>query len=153
MELGLGRVSSPTNKLVKDYQEIIRVKDVVLKEDSSTRNPTFILELEEIEKVSDISNINYLHWFQTGRYYFVTDIRFLKGKLIEIDCRCDVLMTFRTDILESVQYTARSGNKYSTLLADDYYTVLNNYNINYSKIADTPIPEGNYHWVLTTATS
>lgn len=153
MEIGLGHISSPPNKIVKDYREEIRVSNVVLKIDTSVRNPVFILDLDEIEKVSDISNINYLHWFQTGRYYYVTDIRFLRGRLVELACRCDVLYTFRDDILNSTQFCVRSGNKFTSLLPDENYQILNEYNTISHHIADCTLPTGSRHWVLQTATS
>lgn len=155
MELGLGYITNNKNALNKDYHEKIRVTGVVLKENTSTTNPTFIVNLDsyDVEKISDMGTINYLHWFQTGRYYFVEDINYLRGSLVELTCHVDVLYTFKDDILDSSLYCVRSGNRYSPLIPDDNYTILNNYNCKASKICDTPYPEGSKNWLLVTATS
>lgn len=154
MNLGLGYITNATNCLYKDYTELFRIENVDLKENTSIENPVFRLNMQgNISKVSDITRLNYLHWFQSGRYYFIDDIKFLRGKAVEISCRVDVLYSFREDIKESKQFTERCGNKHTNLIPDEHYNVLNNTNIKCTKLADTVFPEGTRHWVLQTATS
>ncbi len=44
-------------------------------------------------------NINYCYVAELGRYYFISDITLESGNAMIIHCECDVLMSFRDDIL------------------------------------------------------
>lgn len=119
MDISIGYVKNTPKVVNKTYTEVKRISNVKLKEETSVLNPTFILLLSDIDKVSDISNINYLHWFQSGRYYFVEDIVF-NGTLISISCKCDVLKSFSKDITASKNIVERCQevSKRSNLIAD-----------------------------------
>lgn len=65
-------------------------KDVRLKETTDVLNPTFIFNQ------SGHDGQNYIWAF--GRYYWVTDIKYLANELMSIDCRIDPLGSYRGHI-------------------------------------------------------
>ena len=71
-------------------------KDVRLKETTDVLNPTFIFNQ------SGHDGQNYLWAF--GRYYWVTDIKYLANELMSIDCRIDPLGSYRGHIRNTSAY-------------------------------------------------
>ena len=64
-----------------------------LRGESSVINPTFMIE------TSNPSSYNYCYISEFGRYYFITNITSVRNGLWKINCSVDVLMSFKTDIL------------------------------------------------------
>lgn len=81
-----------------------------LKEATSILNPTFILSFNP-------QNYNYVTVNTWGRYYFIDDIRYL-GAVWEIDCSCDELATFKSDISNYTCFIERSASSYDSLVND-----------------------------------
>ena len=71
-------------------------KDVRLKETTDVLNPTFIFNQ------SGHDGQNYVWAF--GRYYWVTDIKYLANELMSIDCRIDPLGSYRGHIRNTQAY-------------------------------------------------
>ena len=63
---------------------------VSLKAATSYENPTFILNY------SGTFEYNYMQW--GSWYYFVTSVTQLRNDLLEINCKLDVLATFKSEI-------------------------------------------------------
>ena len=82
--------------------------EIKLKAETSILKPTIILYSEENIK----SNYAYIEEF--GRYYFIENIVVFPNKIYHIDLECDVLMSFKDDILNSYAYIeqATETNKY-----------------------------------------
>lgn len=103
--------------------------------------------LTPIVEVSGMSNFiplyNYAYISEFKRYYFIEDIRYEIGVWL-ISMRCDVLASFRTDILNSTQYVLRSTTDYDTTIADSLYlTKLDTKANEFSLIAYTNAQYGN----------
>lgn len=64
-----------------------------LRNESSVINPSFIIEHE------NPSGFNYCYISDFGRYYFITNITAVRTGIWKIDCSVDVLMSFKTQIL------------------------------------------------------
>ena len=91
-----------------------------LRNESSVINPSFIIEHE------NPSGFNYCYIADFGRYYFITNITSIRAGIWKIDCSVDVLMSFKTDILnldvivsdlsvgESPTETYMQGEQWST---------------------------------------
>lgn len=111
-------------------------------------NPTLIV------KSNSVISSNYLYISNFNRYYFIVNKNLDKAGLAIISCECDVLMSFKTNILNSVQLVVRSED-------------LNNKNVKNSRIVDklrpvsAPAPVGqvqvtdantvtNEYYILTT---
>ena len=81
----------------------------VLKEETSLRNPSFIL-------ADPMPQITYVQAF--GTYYFVTDIINMDAHRAEVACSLDVLATYRSSILSYTAFVERSASNYDIYMRD-----------------------------------
>lgn len=84
-------------------------------------NPTLIV------KSNNVINSNYLYITNFKRFYFIVNKNLDKSGITVINCECDVLMSFKNDILNSTQLVIRSADT-------------SNEKVKNSKIADTLRP-------------
>ena len=89
-----------------------------LKEDTSVLNPVFILDMTD-------ASINYVSWVIGGitRYYFVTDVVYLRNTTIEVHCKSDPMATFKAAIGASSQYVTRAASASNNYIVDNLYPV------------------------------
>lgn len=64
-----------------------------LRDESSVINPSFLIQH------ANPTGYNYCYISEFGRYYFITDIVSVRTNLWRINCTVDVLMSFKTQIL------------------------------------------------------
>ena len=83
-----------------------------LREETSIMTPTV-----EIAVASISSNYAYITDF--GRYYFITDIVSVRNGLWRVSFKCDVLETYKSQILENEATLARQENLHNLYLKDD----------------------------------
>lgn len=79
---------------------------VALKDDTSIISPTF-------DCVNMPSNVNYIYVQDWGRYYFVRNVMRVAASRLLVECECDVLATYKSNIgslYADVEYTASSSN-------------------------------------------
>lgn len=86
-----------------------------LKNSSDILNPTLVLTGE------NLSTYNYFYIPSFGRYYFVTDIRVLRTNLWEIDGKCDVLESYKTQIRQQRGVIKRQEKEYDMYLNDTMF--------------------------------
>lgn len=91
--------------------------EVALKDATSIENPTFILSGNEFE-------YNYVK--ALGHYYFISDLRSVRHNVIEIDCKQDVLATYKNEILVTNAYVLRSASDFNGEVVDNLYPVVAN---------------------------
>ena len=91
-----------------------------LKEPCSIMNPT--ISIERLSGDASPSSYTYAYINKFGRYYFITDWRWVDG-LWEVDMRVDVLASFKTEIGASSQYILRhaSSTDYNEYVTDTMY--------------------------------
>ena len=91
-----------------------------VKEPTNIISPVFTMKYNPI-----VYNSNYLYCSTTSRYYSYTDsdIRLLSGGRMSISARCDVLYTFRNEILSSSAWVNVSDGAPEL---DDNYNMLHN---------------------------
>lgn len=91
-----------------------------LRDSSDIRNPTI-----KVNTNDNIIGYNYCYIPKFNRYYFITDITIVRTGIYDITLKCDVLMSFRNEILESYAIinstTTDKTNKY---LSSDIYKSL-----------------------------
>ena len=102
-----------TNTINKTLVFIIDI-DVKFKEEVNIYSPSIML------KYDDLIDFNYLYIDKFKRYYFIEDVEVFPNKIYKLTLKCDVLMSFKDDILNSY------GNITSQTNYNDYY------NFNYS---------------------
>lgn len=95
MEAILYKNLSENNVIGKALQEIERF-NLYFKDLVNLNNPSLRLEL-------DIKNKDYLYLYLTeiDKYYFVTRVTHVNNNLYDFDCECDVLETYKDEILNS----------------------------------------------------
>ena len=96
------KAHNSTERITTDGQDI----NGVLKDESSIVNP--VVKMRQSSISNNITQYSYAYIPEFGRYYFVTDKRFIDG-LWELHMHCDVLATWRSQIGSSSQYIMRSG--------------------------------------------
>jgi hypothetical protein len=98
-----------TNNTINKDTEFIKSIECKLKDKEDLSNITLILS----EMIQD--GIDYLYSEKLKRYYFIKKV-LNKGKLWYIECECDLLETYKEDILASKGYITiqeHSFNKYN----------------------------------------
>ena len=105
----LYNTSSDKRRLYKGGLDnaVKQYNNVHLKENTSLVNPTFILSRVSIVS-GVIQQFNYLYCPNFKRYYFVKDVKYGIGGMLEIECRVDVLTSFKDDIIEHEAYIERA---------------------------------------------
>lgn len=84
-------------------------------------NPVFRVQLDYVP------TFNYCYIDSFNRYYYITNIKCIINNLYEISCDIDVLMTYKSYILNSTQYVSRQEKEYNEFLIDDMVTFKSDY--------------------------
>ena len=102
-----------TNTLNKNITFVEDI-DIKFKEEVNIFKPVITIRYDQL------INFNYMYIPEFTRYYFVESVTSYPNKIYTITLKCDVLMSFKDDILNS------EGNITSKTNYNDYY------NFNYS---------------------
>ena len=86
-------------------------------------NPTFIIGTDP-DTMEQIKSSNYLYVERWKRYYFIDDYIFETGSRLIIKCHCDVLYTFKDDILNTTCTVDRNEKKCNGYIIDTEFTKL-----------------------------
>lgn len=111
MELNLYVVNDSDNVINKVLTNKVTI-NISLKRDVDISSPSLILLDGDGINYSDF---NYAEISELGRFYFVNNVQRLNHKMIQVDLVCDVLETYKADVLAS---TARFNRAIKT---GDYY--------------------------------
>ena len=90
-------------------------KTGTLKNNTSITNPTILLQLSDYD---NIRQTNYCFIPDFNRYFYIDDIRIM-NTLVEVSMTCDVLETYKEDILNSTQLVARQEKKKNLSIIDN----------------------------------
>lgn len=140
--------SAEKNRLDKStYLTNALETEALLKENCGMLTPTLIMS-------ANITNKNYVYIPLFSRYYFINNISRLDNNRIEILCSCDVLMSFKNDILKLNVIATRSSNKYNQYLTDKAIAIENDYFPIVRRISDglfqsNTLTDGDYTFALT----
>lgn len=100
--VNIGKVTKKYNSTYRPTTELNQTYEVVLKDSSSDYTPTFVLYNPD-----NTWDYNYLEW--SGWYYYITNVIRDKNHMITITCALDYLATFKSNIINSVQYVLYDG--------------------------------------------
>lgn len=92
-------------------------RNLTLKNGSSIITPTFLVAGESF-------NYNYCSF--NGRYYWITDITSVRNELWEVQCRVDVLASWKNEILNSKAFVKYSSSDTNQNIKDGRNVVTNN---------------------------
>lgn len=126
MTISLYENSSDNRVVNKELGFQLDVINVTLKQPTSIIQPSFIFSFGAIAEVNEYTRFNYLYCKEFDRYYYITNMSFLQGKMIQFDCKVDVLMSFKNSILDTTQYIARQEYQRNDYIADEEFNFQGN---------------------------
>lgn len=97
MLLILYSTKSGANVINKTLENPINV-DIIARSDFDIINPQ--LKLSKISGV-DFKDYNYCHIPDLNRYYFINSVSAMNADIFSFECECDVLESYKVDILAS----------------------------------------------------
>ena len=111
-------VSKP--EITGDDAKPVLTVSAILKDGSSIIDPVLRVATSDMSQFRDT---NYCRIAQFNRFYFIQNISYLNGNIVEIACHVDVLTTYRKDIRQSMQLVSRQEHKRDKMLVDSNYVV------------------------------
>lgn len=95
------------NRVINKTLELLKSKNVVLKDNVNISSPTFILKYDK----SLFENMNYCYISEFKRYYYITNKECLDSIRYSITLSCDVLMSFKDSFINTSMLINRTSNK------------------------------------------
>lgn len=122
-------------------------------EDTSIENPT--MQIHNVyNNLLSVMDENYVYVRDFGRYYFVDDIIYRNGGIVDIQMSIDPLYSFHKDIEEADLFCIRCADKkyYNPNIPDNLMNIYAKKYITASNIGTIPrAKEGDYSIILTTS--
>ena len=107
--------------LSKNLTELMTVSGV-LRDTTSLQSPSIILN----RNISDLINCNYVFIEDFNRYYYVNNITSVKQNLTQLDLSCDVLMSFKDDILKQTAIIKKQQENWNLYIDDGSFSAQQN---------------------------
>lgn len=102
VSLELYKVTNQTNELNKTLQNPVVI------------NGVFRSEIDAIDVIVEIEtnsyDFNYVYIQSLGKYYFLTNLIHVNAKIVRLELHCDVLMTYKQDIMASYGLVTQGNN-------------------------------------------
>lgn len=125
LKLALYQTNTSNTRIDKSVGHLHTYTDIVLKDNTSIVNPTIKLRASDVNVLKG----NYCYIPKFKRFYYITDIRNLGGwyfdeqqqldmYLWELDLKCDVLMSFRKQIIKHSVIFKKSESNWNLYLND-----------------------------------
>lgn len=128
IEIDLLKTKDENAKLNKTTQEIARVSGTII-DGCSILTPSV-----RVRNVVNIRDCNYIYIPSLKRYYFVDDLFFDSNTTTVLKLKVDVLMSHKSEILNTEQIVTRQENNYNLYLNDTMYKVYNKDRITLKKL-------------------
>lgn len=134
MTITVGYYTGEKNYAKKKYTAEHKYTNCVLKDNTSVRHPTILIQTS----ASGVKNLvasshpcNYMYIPDFGRYYYIQDIRSIRGHLVEIDAISDPLKSFWSQIKQNIGYVDQTATtaKRSKYLDDGSFRAYSTPNI------------------------
>lgn len=104
MDIKLKRSLDSANTINKKFSDEILFTECKLKSDTEIINPTILIQS------NTFLNYNYAEIPEFNRSYFINNITLFPRGLYELELKCDVLESFKTDILNSKAWITQNTN-------------------------------------------
>ena len=118
LTLELYKVTNQPNELTKTLNNAVVV------------NGSFRSEIDSMDVIVEIESntydFNYVHIPSLNKYYFLQNLVHVNAKIIRMQLHCDVLMTYKTDILASYGLVIQGGTinpYYSSIESESRQTI------------------------------
>lgn len=127
--------------LLNNYSEPHRIVKYNFLELYASVSGTFRDSVSVIEPVFEVfldkyPTVNYVYINTLNRYYFVDDIILVRTGLYRFICHCDVLMSFRKDILELDVFVTRQEFNFNKYIPDEKMPIENVFLYDYSNVGE-----------------
>lgn len=116
--LELYKVTNQPNELTKTLNNAVVI------------NGSFRSEIDSMDVIVEIESntyeFNYVHIPSLNKYYFLQNLVHVNAKIIRMQLHCDVLMTYKTDILASYGLVIQGGSinpYYSSIESETRQTI------------------------------
>ena len=106
MEIKLYKTNDD-NRVINKTLDLLKTKNVILKDNVNISSPTFILKYEK----SLFENMNYCYISEFKRYYYIVNKECLDSEHYKITLSCDVLMSFKDSFINTPMLINRTSNK------------------------------------------
>lgn len=106
MSIFLYQNKSPENQVNKTLTNALELKGT-LRENCNIINPILTIQNDDMS----ILNYNYVYIPLFKRYYYINNMSTIVNKLYQIECKVDVLMSFKNDIKNLECIVIRQANK------------------------------------------
>ena len=93
-----------------------------LKNGTSIVDPVILFECD----LKKITNCNYMTISEFSRSYFITDMKSIRNGLVEISAHCDVLSSFKDEILTNDAIILRQEYNWNLYVDDGVFTTYQN---------------------------
>ena len=120
MELNLYKCSDGDNVINKTLTEKLTI-NITLKRDVNITAPQIILINDN---VAFFNQYNYAEIPELGRFYFIDSVTSLNNKMESLALRCDVLETYKADVLASKARFMRGLKTGDYIAANIDYSVI-----------------------------
>ncbi len=114
--IDLYNVSDDNEKVNKTLGTAKEFTNCSIKEQTDITNITL-----RIQTTDNLSAYNYVYVSEYGRYYYIERIETTPTGLWVLSCRCDVLMSFKSQILDLRGTVTRSESLFNMYLMDERY--------------------------------
>lgn len=117
MQVTFYKNSSPKIQVSKNISQVAQ-KECQAQEPFNISNNELLLGIDE-----NIADCNYCYNAKTRRYYFINSITMLDGERMRVTCTCDVLMSFKNQLLNNGGIVSKQSEKANYYLNDSNYTI------------------------------
>lgn len=108
-------INESNNNVLNKKITLISEDNILLKYDVDVYKP-----IVKIKKPL-LNNCNYVYIEDFKRYYYITNKKSINTDVIELSLKCDVLMSFKNDILNSKGLIIKSENLINNYINSDIY--------------------------------
>lgn len=121
--------------------------DCILKDSTNIVNPTIRIKATDV----NVTRGNYGYIPKFKRFYYVNNVRSINADIWDIDLHCDVLMSFRDDIIEHTVIFNHSESAYNLYLNDGSLQMDSRPKITWNKFPNSLTNDGTYVLLLAGA--
>lgn len=108
-------INVSNNNVLNKKITLISEDNILLKDNVDVYKP--IIKI----KKSLLNNCNYVYIEDFKRYYYITNKKSINTDVMELSLKCDVLMSFKNDILNSKGLIIKSENLINDYINSDIY--------------------------------
>ena len=113
MNIKLYIYKHPKNSFTRNYSTLETLTGS-MRDSLNVVDPVFL-----VQGATKYDRANAVYCEELGRYYFITGKEWIRTGLLAISCHVDVLMTYRTDILNNAGIISRNSNLFNGYLPDN----------------------------------